>query len=205
MNPAEIREVLERRGALQGGHFLLSSGRHSDLYIQKFRVFEHPRLTQRFGDALAELFPEGFDVVASPAVGAVVLGFATALAAEARMIFAEREEGSMSFRRGFALEPHERVLVVEDVMTTGGSAREIVELVRGSGAKLVGVAAFIERADPARDLRLGVPTRSLLKLAPTSWAPEQCPLCSAHEPLVDPGSRRLGDSSPGHEKPPPSR
>ncbi|MGH2693951.1 MAG: orotate phosphoribosyltransferase, partial [Actinomycetota bacterium] len=164
MNPAEILDVLQRRGAVMRGHFVLSSGRHSDVFVQKFRVLEDPRLTQRFGEAIADSFPNGFDVVASPAVGALLLGFATALAADVRMIFAEREEGRMHFRRGFHIAPRERALVVEDVITTGGSTREVVELVRELGGEPVGVGALIDRGDPTRFADLGVPLRALVSV-----------------------------------------
>ena len=191
MNPNEILGVLEKRGAVLRGHFKLSSGRHSDVFVQKFRVLEEPRLAQGFGSAIASSFPEGFDVVASPAVGAVVLGFATALAGEARFVFAERADGEMSLRRGFAIEPHERVLVVEDVITTGGSAREVVALVRRSAGSVVGVGALIDRGDPVRPADLGAQLRALIKLDVSSWDPADCPLCERNEPLDDPGSRRL--------------
>lgn len=191
MNPTEIMQVLEGKGAVLHGHFVLSSGRHSDLFVQKFRVLEHPRLAQRFGESIAEKFPDGFDLVAAPAVGAVVLGFTAALAGGARMIFAERAEGAMAFRRGFEVGPHERVLVVEDVITTGGSAREVVDLVRDAGGTVVGVGALIDRSEPDDPPDLTVPMRALLKVPATSWAPEECPLCARGEPLADPGSRRL--------------
>ena len=184
-------EVLERRGAVLQGHFRLSSGRHSDVFVQKFRVFEDPRLTQRFGEELASMFRGTFDVVASPAIGAIVLGFATALAADSRFVVAERSEGSMSFRRGFALAPHERTLVVEDVVTTGGSAAEVVDLVRASGAEPVGVGVLIDRGDRAAPPTLGAPLRSLVRLDTTSWEPDRCPLCEQNTPIDDPGSRRL--------------
>lgn len=191
MNPAEIQGILEDRGAILRGHFQLTSGRHSDLFFQKFRVLEHPRLAQRFGESIAEAFGRHFDVVASPAVGALVLGYATALAADARFVFAEREDGEMRFRRGFELGSRERTLIVEDVITTGGSAYEVVDLVRRSGAEPVGVGVLIDRGDPAKPTSFGVPVQSLLKLATTSWAPEDCPLCAEGAPLEDPGSRRL--------------
>lgn len=193
MNPTEILEVLEKRKAVLRGHFELSSGRHSNLFVQKFRVLEQPRLAQRFGESLAELFEKRFDVVAAPAVGAVVLGFATALAAEARSIFAERVDGRMVFRRGFEIAHLEKVLVVEDVVTTGGSAREVVELVRAAGGEVVGVGALLDRVDPSRDDAgaLGTQLRALVKLQVESWDPADCPLCASNEPLQDPGSRRL--------------
>jgi orotate phosphoribosyltransferase len=192
VNQSEVLDVLERRAAVLRGHWLLSSGRHSDVYVQKFRIFEHPRLTQRFGEELARLFRGAFDVVASPAVGAIVLGFATALSSETRMVFAEREGGVMKFRRGFSFAPRERVLVVEDVLTTGGSAREVVALCKELGGNPVGVAALIDRSDERRAPRLGVPLRALLRLRADSWEPQECPLCRARRPLEDPGSRRVG-------------
>lgn len=193
MNPAEILEVLEKRGAVLRGHFELSSGRHSNLFVQKFRVLEQPRLAQRFGESLAGLFDKSFDVVAAPAVGAVVLGFATALAADARSVFAERVDGRMVLRRGFEIGRLERVLVVEDVITTGGSAREVVDLVKEAGGEVIGVGALLDRVDPSRDDAdaLGAPLRSLVELQVDSWEPGDCPLCASKEALEDPGSRRL--------------
>jgi orotate phosphoribosyltransferase len=189
MNQAEILSVLEDKGAVMRGHFRLSSGRHSDLFAQKFRVLEHPGLAQSFGQHLAEMFDEPFDSVASPAVGALVLGFCTALAAHKRFVFAERVDDQMVFRRGFSFEPKERVLVVEDVVTTGGSAREVVELIRSQGAEAIGVGALIDRQDAAR-ADLGVPLKALVSLPSESWEPDECPMCRNGEPLADPGSRR---------------
>jgi orotate phosphoribosyltransferase len=190
VNPAEVRAVLEERGAILNGHFRLSSGRHSNVFVQKFRVFEQPRLTQALGEALAARFEGRFDVVASPAVGAIVLGFAVALAADARMIFAERVDDRLEFRRGFAIEPRERVLVVEDVVTTGASARALVERVRDAGGVPVGVGALIDRVDPARR-EPGARLEALLRLETPSWEPAACEPCAAGKPLDDPGSRRL--------------
>lgn len=191
MNTNEIMEVMERRGAVLRGHFVLSSGRHSDLFVQKFRVLEDPRLAQRFGESIAAEFGNEFDVVAAPAVGAVVLGFSAALAAGVRFVFAERAGDDLAFRRGFHIAPHERVLVVEDVITTGGSAKEVVDLVRGDAGDVVGVGALIDRGDPVRPPDLGAPLKALIKLDVSSWAPAECPLCEANEPIEDPGSRRL--------------
>ncbi|CAN5652149.1 orotate phosphoribosyltransferase [soil metagenome] len=195
MSEAEIRGVLEDRGAVLKGHFRLSSGRHSEIFVQKFRVFEDPRLTQRFGEAVAGLWPGEFDAVASPALGAIVLGFATALAAERRFVMAERVGEALAFRRGFELGPRERVLVVEDVVTTAGSAAEVVELVRAQSATPVGVGALIDRKDEAR-AALGVPLKALAVISAPSWEPADCPLCSTGAPLTDPGSRRCGGERP---------
>jgi orotate phosphoribosyltransferase len=191
VNPAEVQEVLERRSAVIKGHFRLSSGRHSDTYVQKFRVFEHPRLTQALGEAIAHRFANGFEVVAVPAVGAIPLGFATALAADSKLVIAERVDDELKLRRGFELGHGERTLIVEDVVTTGGSAHAVVDLVRGAGARPVGVGALLDRCDPARPADFGVRFEALLRLEVASWAEDDCPLCREGSPMEDPGSRRL--------------
>ncbi len=190
MNEIEILHVLQDKGAIQRGHFRLASGRHSDVFVQKFRVLEHPRLAQRFGEAIAQLFPGAFELVASPAVGALILGFATALAADTPMVFAERVDGRMTFRRGFRIAPRQRTLVVEDVVTTAGSAREVAELVTAWGGEPIGIGALIDRRDPARGA-LGVPLKALLHLDVSSWDPDACELCRRGEPLQEPGSGGL--------------
>ncbi|MGH2817764.1 MAG: orotate phosphoribosyltransferase [Actinomycetota bacterium] len=191
MNPVEVMDVLERHGAVMSGHFRLASGRHSDVYVQKFRVLEHPRLAQRFGESIAQSFDRRFEVVACPAVGAIVLGFAVALAGDVRLVIAERAEGRLTLRRGFRLHPHEKVLVVEDVVTTGGSAAEVIDLARKAGAEPIGLGALIDRPDPARPPSLGVPLRALVTVDVSSWDPSECPLCEADQPIQEPGSHHL--------------
>ncbi len=189
MNPQEILQVMDARGAIVKGHFRLASGRHSDTFVQKFRVLEHPRLAQRFGESIAAAFEHAFDVVAVPAVGAIVLGFAAAHAADARLVFAERDEGVMRFRRGFRIEPHERALVIEDVVTTGGSAREVLDLVRASQGNPVGLGTLLHRG--STELSFGVPFKPLVRMEIASWSAHDCPFCAAGEPVEDPGSSRL--------------
>lgn len=188
--------MLESTGGVQRGHFRLASGRHSDVFAQKFRVLEHPRLARDLGAAIAKEFEGTFDVVASPAVGAVVLGFATALAEDARFIFAERVKGSMKFRRGFHVEPHERVLVVEDVVTTGGSVKEVLALLGPIGAPVAGVGALVDRSNLGSAPDLGVPFRALLRLDAQDWDEVDCPLCARQQPLTDPGSSRIETRPP---------
>ena len=145
---------------------------------------------------IASWYP-AVDVVVAPAVGAIALGFAVALAAGARSMFAEREAGRMSLRRGFLLSPGERTLVVEDVVTTGASAGEVFELVGATGAERLGVAALIDRSVGP----VGFPLRAVLRLDASTWDPGSCPLCRAGEPLESPGSRHLSDSRAGtHSK-----
>jgi orotate phosphoribosyltransferase len=182
----EARALLAESGAMLSGHFKLTSGRHSDTYVEKARVFERPDVTYRLAEAIAGAFP-GVAAVVSPAVGALPLGFAVAHAAGARFLYAEREDGRMTLRRGFALEPGEVTLVVEDVVTTGGSAAEVAELVRASGASLAGVAALVDRSleNP------GFPLHALVRVEARSWDPAECPLCSAGTALTERGSRSL--------------
>ena len=190
MNPAEVREVFDRYGVLQTGHFKLSSGRHSDTYLQCARVLEHPRVTASLGEALARRFDENVDVVISPALGGILIGNAVAFAIGCRFLFTERVEGRMAFRRGQRVEIGERALVVEDVITTGGSAAEVVALAKDAGAEIVGVGSLVDRSEQAPGFRL----ESLLRVEARSWEPDECPLCAAGQPLTTPGSRTL--SSP---------
>jgi orotate phosphoribosyltransferase len=186
MTPEEARALFERHGAMLSGHFELTSGRHSDRYVQKARILEHPQAVIQIAGEIASWYPR-IEVVVSPAVGAVPLGFAVALAAGARSIFAEREEGRMRLRRGFVVQPGERVLVAEDVITTGGSARDVYELTGEFGAERLGVAALVDRsAEP-----LGFPLRALLRVEANTWESEACPLCRRGVPIDVPGSRHL--------------
>ncbi len=185
--PFDLAEALERKGALLEGHFLLSSGRHSDRFIQKFRILEDPSLVEPIARSIADAFAaERPTVVVSAAVGGIVLGYETARALGTRAVFVEKERGVPVLRRGFSLEPHDRALVVEDVMTTGGSVREVLDLVRGRRCEVLGVAAIVRRGN----VELGVRTLALLDLPLRSYDPDECPLCAAKEPLADPGSRR---------------
>ena len=186
MNQEEARALLEESGALLAGHFLLSSGRHSDRYVEKARVLERPDAVVRLAGEMAS-WHQRIETVVSPAVGAIALGFAVALEAGARFVFAEREEGRMALRRGFVLAPGERVLVVEDVITTGASAGEVFELVSGLGADALGVAALVDRSQSAP----GLPLRALVRLEAVSWAPDECPLCREGVPFDAPGSRHV--------------
>jgi len=182
----EARELFEESGAMLTGHFLLSSGRHSDTYVQKARVLEHPDAAMALARDIAGWYDD-IQVVLAPAVGAISLGFAVALASGARSIFAERADGAMTLRRGFRLDPQERVLVVEDVVTTGGSAREAWELAGEHGAERLGVAALIDRT--TSDVTF--PLRALVRVDASSWDPADCALGRHGMPLDSPGSRHV--------------
>jgi orotate phosphoribosyltransferase len=191
LNELEARELFERCGAMLSGHFELSSGRHSDRYVEKARVLEQPEVAMALAREMASWYPR-IDVVVAPAVGAISLGFAVALAAGARSVFTEREDGRMQLRRGFILEPRERALVVEDVVTTGGSAQEVYDLVGESGTERLGVAALIDRATKA----VAFPLRAVLRVTAQTWDPDECPMCRRGDPIESPGSRRLRSDGP---------
>jgi orotate phosphoribosyltransferase len=156
--------------------------------VQKARVLEDPTATMRLAAEIASWYP-AIDAVVAPAVGAVALGFAVALAAGARSLFAEREDGRMQLRRGFELAPGERTLVVEDVVTTGASAAEVHGIVAALGAQGLGVAALIDRS--VAGARPAFPFRAVLRVEADSWLPGSCPLCADGRPLEAPGSRHL--------------
>ena len=184
----DLLRALEERGAILTGHFRLSSGRHSNRFVQKFRILEDPVLVERVARALAdEVRAQAPTVVVSAAVGGIVLGYETARQLGTFGIFVEKEGGVPTLRRGFALGPDDRVFVVEDVGTTGGSVREVLDVVRARGAQAVGVGVVVQRA--ATDF--GVPTYALLDMPIESFEPERCPQCAAGEPITEPGSRFL--------------
>jgi orotate phosphoribosyltransferase len=186
VTPEDARQLLEESGAMLTGHFLLSSGRHSDRYVEKARVLERPEAVMALGREISSWYPS-IDVVISPAVGAIVLGFAVAVHAGARFVFAEREGGAMTLRRGFALRPGEMTLVVEDVITTGGSANEVHDLVKASEAESLGVAALVDRAETTPPF----PLRGVVRVEAVSWPPNECPLCIEGIELQSPGSRHV--------------
>ena len=184
----DVLRELRARGAILSGHFRLSSGRHSDAFVQKFRILEDPLLVERVAAALAaRARPLAPTIVVSAAVGGIVLGYETARQLGTLGIFVEKENGVATLRRGFALDPADRAFVVEDVVTTGGSVREVLEVVRAQGATVAGVGAIVRRAP----IGFGVPTTALLDLPIESYAPESCPQCAAGRPLTEPGSRFL--------------
>jgi orotate phosphoribosyltransferase len=189
VNPSEVRELFERHGAISSGHFKLSSGRHSDTYVQCARVLEHPRVAASLANALADRCGERVGLVVSPALGGLLIGYLVALEIGCRFLFTERVDGAMALRRGQALDPGERALVVEDVITTGGSAAEVIRLVEQAGGVVAGVASLIDRSEGQPPFHL----EALLEVAATSWDPAECPLCARGEALHTPGSRSLSN------------
>jgi orotate phosphoribosyltransferase len=184
----DLRDEMTRRGALLDGHFKLSSGRHSDRFVQKFRVLEDPALVETVARALAEqLRRYEPTIVVSAAVGGIVLGYEVARQLGTKAIFVEKEHGVPTLRRGFVLEPTDRAAVVEDVITTGKSVQEVIDVVREGGASVAAVGIIVRR----EPVDLGVPTVALLELPVESFDPSTCPLCASGVPLSEPGSRFL--------------
>ena len=177
-----------RVGALLEGHFRLTSGLHSPGYLQCALVLQHPAEAEACGAAIADgVRALGADVVLSPALGGIVIGQEVARALGVRAMFAERQDGKLTLRRGFSLSPGEKVLVVEDVVTTGGSTQETIDVARAAGARVVGAAAIIDRSGGQQ--RIDVPFHALATVALPTYEEGTCPLCAEGQPVVKPGSR----------------
>jgi orotate phosphoribosyltransferase len=188
MTENEILDIFRKHSALLEGHFILSSGLHSDRYIQCALVLQHPDVAQKFCAELAsKLRQVGASVVAAPALGGVIVSYEVARALGVRSLFTERQDGAMTLRRGFSLAAGEPTLVVEDVVTTGGSTRETMAAVEQAGGKVVGVGSLIDRSGGKVDL--GVPRAALVTLAVQNYNPAECPLCKSGIPAIKPGSR----------------
>jgi orotate phosphoribosyltransferase len=188
MIEADVLSRFRQSGALLEGHFTLSSGLHSPGYLQCALVLMRPREAAALGAALGDKVRAlGATIVLSPAMGGIVIGHEVARALDVPALFAERVEGVLTLRRGFSLAPTERVLVVEDVVTTGGSTRETIEVARAAGATVVGACAIVDRSggNPALD----VPFHALLPMSLPTYQPEACPLCAQGLPVSKPGSR----------------
>src|SRR5512146_1216610 len=190
MTQDQVFDIYRKTGALLTGHFLLSSGLHSEQYLQSALVLQDPDVATRLCAALAEHFRgERIEVVIAPALGGVFVSHETARALGVRALFAERVNGELTLRRGFAIKPGERVLVVEDVITTGKSTKETIEVVKQAGGVVVAAASLVDRSGGKADL--DVPYKALVTLNGPTYAPESCPLCRAGSHPVKPGSRGL--------------
>jgi orotate phosphoribosyltransferase len=186
-----ILDIFTKTGVLKEGHFLLTSGRHSNRYLQCAQVLQYPNYTEELCSQIARFFKDQeVDLVIGPAVGGILLSYEVARQLGLRAVFAEREGGKMTLRRGFQIAPGQRVLVIEDVVTTGGSVKEVIDLVQEVGGEVVGVGLLVDRSGGTVDF--GVPTYPLVRLEVESYSPEQCPLCKdGVEPAVKPGSRNI--------------
>lgn len=193
MLPDEVIDRFRRTGALLEGHFVLSSGLHSARYLQCALVLQHPAEAEAFGRAIRAKLTGLINgslptVVAAPAIGGLIIGYEVARALGARFIWTERDEGKMTLRRGFSVQPGEAVVVVEDVITTGGSTRDTVEALRRAGADVVAAAAIIDRSEGRA--RVGIPLAALARLDLPGVEPSMCEACLQGEPALKPGSRK---------------
>jgi orotate phosphoribosyltransferase len=189
INSSEVEHVFRESGALREGHFILASGRHSPMYLEKFQVLQHPVETERLCAAIAS-WAKALDIetVAGPTTGGIILAHEVARQLGVRAIYAERREGGAGreFRRGFAIRTGERVVVVDDIMTTGGSVQETVDAVRSAGGHVAGAAVLVDRSGGAADV--GVPMEALWRLDIPSYAPAECPLCAKGVVATHPGT-----------------
>lgn len=181
-----MKKLLEKTGAYQEGHFLLSSGKHSGGYIQCAKLLQYPDIGEEaISYLIEELKDLEFDTVVGPAMGGIIAAYELGRQMGKKTIFSERQDGEMTFRRGFRIEPDEKYLIVEDVVTTGKSAKEVQKVIEDLGGEVVGIASIIDRSggDGTEDLYSGV------KLEIEAYTPEECPLCKEGVPLIQPGSR----------------
>ena len=189
LRPEEVIQKFRETGTLLEGHFVLSSGLHSAVYLQCALVLQYPREAEELGRAIAETFQtENIQTVASPAIGGLIIGHEVARALGARFIWTERENGTMVLRRGFSVSTGERVLVVEDVVTTGGSTRETIAALQNYGANVIAAASIIDRSSGKADV--GAPRIALATLDVPSVDPAVCEACKRGEPAIKPGSRK---------------
>ncbi|MDO7786210.1 orotate phosphoribosyltransferase [Desulforamulus aquiferis] len=190
MTREEVLDIFSKTEAMLTGHFRLTSGKHSNRYFQCAQVLQHPQYTGMLCQELAKDFADqGVQTVIGPAMGGIIVSYEVGRALGVRSIFTERENGKMALRRNFHIEPGEKVLVVEDVITTGGSVAEVIEVVKALGGEVVGVGVLVDRSNGKADL--GVPTKALLTVTVETYEPDNCPLCAQGLPAIKPGSRQV--------------
>jgi orotate phosphoribosyltransferase len=194
MTKQEILQILKDSGALLEGHFILTSGLHSSQYIEKFRILEQPLYTEMLCKEIAELYKnEGITAVAGPMTGGIIISYETARHLGAKSIFTERIEGppaeragKMQFRRGFTLSPVDKVLIVEDIITTGGSVKEVIEEAKKYGSTIAGLSCLVDRSNGKA--KFDVPFKPLLVMDVVNYPPDECPMCKSGSKAVKPGS-----------------
>lgn len=191
MTSINFIELFEKTGALLNGHFLLTSGRHSSQYFQCAKVLQYPDYTKLLCSEIADFFKEDkIDTVICPAIGGIVVGQEVARLLNKRSIFAEREDKNLTLRRGFEIKPGEKILVCEDVVTTGGSVFEVIDIVKNMGGEVTGVGFIVDRSNGK--VNFGVKQKSTIAIEVVSYSPEECPLCKqGNNPPVKPGSRKI--------------
>jgi len=184
-----VLEIFNKTNALLKGHFKLSSGLHSQQYLQCALVLQYPEYAEQLCKELAAKFAgKNVTAIVAPALGGVLVSYEVARALKCKSLFTERDDGKMVLRRGFTLDKSDNVIIVEDVITTGGSTKEVIEVVKAAGANIIGIGSIIDRSSQAVDF--GVPYQSLLKIEVKTYKPEKCPFCKKGLPVVKPGSRK---------------
>lgn len=192
MQRDQIIAILKAANVMRDGHFILTSGKHSDHYMQCAQLFQYPGHSEQLCHALVETLDANhidIDITVGPAVGGIVMAFEMARQLGVRAMFAERENGAMTLRRGFAVQPGERVLVCEDVVTTGGSVKEVIALLQAAGAQVVGVASIVDRSKGTASF--GCPFFPVIDIDFEAYDPADCPLCKTGSQAVKPGSRGM--------------
>lgn len=186
----EIIRIFKEKEVMLEGHFLLTSGRHSDKYMQCAKLFQYPDVSEMICRQLAEQFSDmEINLVVGPAIGGIIMAYEVSRQLGVKNIFAERENGKMTLRRGFTVPENAKILVTEDVVTTGGSVKEVIALLQEMGAEVVGVGSVVDRS--AGNVDFGVPFRAVLSMEVKSYEAGDCPICKTGIPLVKPGSRAL--------------
>ena len=181
-----VLELLESAEGVLHGHFCLTSGLHSNIYFQCAKLYQYPEVTEKLGKMLSQELSElDFDTIIAPAVGAVIIGYETAKQSKKRNLFVERKDGKMELRRGYTLSKGEKVVIIEDVITTARTINETIDAIKGFEAEVVAVGCIVDRTSGRTDYNI----KSLLQIDPVVYNPEECPLCNENVPLVKPGSR----------------
>ena len=187
MTEQEVEALLVETNAIMDGHFLLTSGLHSGRYVEKFNVLQKPKYTEKLCQAMAEKFKDkGITTVVGPMTGGILLAHEVGKALGTRAIFTERENGKMTFKRGFSLDKTERVLVVEDIVSTGGSVKEVLDCIKNEGAEIVAICCIVDRSGGKADFD-GIPFEALLHLNIDAYEPDNCPLCQQNIPMTKRG------------------
>jgi len=190
LNETEILEIFRKTEALLEGHFLLTSGRHSNVYFQCAKVLQYPEYNEMLSAKIAAYFKQfEIDTVIAPAIGGIVVGQEVARQLNKKFIFAEREDKSLTLRRGFSIKENEKILVCEDVVTTGSSVFEVIDIVKNAGAIVSGVGFIVDRSNGK--VNFGFPQMSAMKIDAVSFTPDECELCKRNLPLVKPGSKKI--------------
>lgn len=190
MEQAEIIKLFKKTDVIQTGHFELSSGKHTDTYLQCAKIMQYPKYTNKLAEEIAKLWKEEkIDLVVGPAIGGIIISYAVASVMNIRNIFSERKEGKMKFRRNLDVKENEKVLIVEDVVTTGGSVREVIDLLEESNADIVGVSSLVDRSNGKVEFDYSF--KPLLKLKVDSYEADNCELCEKEIPINKPGSKKI--------------